>query len=136
MLNTRRIEAVTGQQALVATGGVCLPVNVDYSVPTWATADRPLRDNLASFQASRGGVRFAQAPDIGEWAAATGIWTEATDAEPGEATKPVVSLSCGAEELVYVSAIPTRIGFGNMQGRFAPSRSPRTRTWRWQPPRG
>jgi hypothetical protein len=93
---------------------------VDYSVPTWATAERPLRDGLPAYQAPRGGVRFVPAPDLGEWAAATGIWSEATDAAPGESTKPVISLQCASEQLVYVDAIPTRLGFGNMQGRFAP----------------
>ncbi|MGI8630803.1 MAG: major capsid protein [Solirubrobacteraceae bacterium] len=114
------MDAVTSPQALVATGGICLPVNVDFGVPTWATADRPLRDGLPSFEASRGGLRYVQAPDIGAWAAATAIWTEATDAAPGAATKPVVSLQCGGEQLVYVDAVPTRLGFGNMQSRFAP----------------
>lgn len=119
-LNARRLDAVCHPNALVATGGICLPVNVDYAVPTWATADRPVRDGLAAFAASRGGIRFVKPLDISDWAAATGIWTEATDAEPAAATKPVVSMSCGTEELVYVEAIPTRMGFGNMQSRFAP----------------
>ena len=30
------------------------------------------------------------------------------------------SVQCGAEQLQYVNAIATRVGFGNMQGRFAP----------------
>lgn len=124
-----RIEAVCGLEALVASGGVCLPVNVDYSVPTWATADRPLRDGLPAFQADRGGIRFVTPPDIGVpslqgtasgLGSATGIWTEATDASPAGQTKPVFQVQCGAEELVFVNAIPTRVGFGNMQGRFAP----------------
>ena len=106
--------------SLVATGGICLPVNVDYSVPTWATADRPLRDGLPSYEATRGGIRYVQPPDLGSLANATGIWTEATDASPGAATKPVVSIQCGTEELVYVEAVSTRLGFGNMQSRFAP----------------
>jgi len=106
--------------ALVATGGICLPVNVDYAVPTWATADRPIRDALPAYQATRGGIRYVQPPDIGALAAATGIWTEATDLAPGAATKPLVSISCGTEQLVYVEAISTRLGFGNMQARFAP----------------
>jgi hypothetical protein len=118
--NTRVLEQITGQQALTASGGTCLPVNVDYAVPTWATADRPLRDGLPAFQAPRGGVRYVQPPDIGAWMAATGIWTEATDAEPGALTKPIVSLKCGTEELVYTMAVSTRLGFGNMQARFAP----------------
>lgn len=116
----RGVNPWSGEQALVATGGICLPVNVDYAVPTWATADRPIRDGLPAFQATRGGVRFVKPPDIAEWEAATAVWTEATDAAPGAETKPVVALACGAEELVYVEAISTRIGFGNMQSRFAP----------------
>jgi hypothetical protein len=127
--NTRKITAVCGPEAIVASGGVCLPVNVDYSLPTWASADRPLRDNLPAFQADRGGLRFVTPPDIGVpslqatasgLGAATGIWTEATDANPAGQTKPVYAVACGAEQLVYVNAVPTRVGFGNMQGRFAP----------------
>ena len=115
--NEQKIDATN---ALTATGGICLPVNVDYAVPVWATPDRPLRDGLPGYQATRGGIRFVQPPDIGPAAAATGIWTEATDLAPGAATKPLMSIACGTEQLVYVEAISTRLGFGNMQSRFAP----------------
>lgn len=115
--NTAKMEKVN---SLTATGGICLPVNVDYSVPTWATDERPLRDGLPSYEATRGGVRYVQPPDIAALAGATGIWTEATDASPGASTKPVISIACGSEELVYTEAISTRLGFGNMQSRFAP----------------
>lgn len=118
--NTRKMEAVTSPEALVATGGICAPGNVDYAVPTWATADRPLRDGLAAFQATRGSVRFVQPPDVSALEAATSIWTAATDAAPGAATKPVLTVACGSTEEVLVDAIPTRVQFGNMQGRFAP----------------
>jgi hypothetical protein len=114
------MDAVCHPHSLTATGGICLPVNVDYAVPTWATADRPIRDALPAFQASRGGIRYVQPPDIGGLAAATGIWTEATDLAPGAATKPIVSIACGSEQLVYVEAVSTRLGFGNMASRFAP----------------
>ena len=135
--NTEMIERVCGigagrvdrTGALVATGGVCLPVNVDYSVPTWSTADRPLRDGLPGFQATRGGIRFVSPPDIGVPSlqasasgagTSVGIWTEATDANPAGATKPVWVVACGSEQVVYVNAIPTRVQFGNMESRFAP----------------
>ena len=135
--NTKKINAVCGTDAgrydasgaLVATGGICLPVNVDYSVPTWSSADRPLRDGLPAFQADRGGIRFVTPPDIGVPSLAgtttgagnaVGIWTEATDANPAGATKPVWTVACGAEQLVYVNAITTRVQFGNMESRFAP----------------
>jgi len=133
--NTEKIEAVCSIGAiaangsggvldrmlgLTASGGVCLPVNVDYAVPTWATAERPLRDALPSFQADRGGLRYVTPPDITALVGATAVWTEATDANPGGATKPVYQVACGAEQLVYVNAVATRVGFGNMQSRFAP----------------
>jgi len=127
--NTSALDAVCAPRAVLASGGVCLPVNVDYSVPTWATADRPFRDGLAAFQADRGGLRFVTPPDIGVpslqgspsgLGSATGVWTEATDANPAGATKPVYVVQCGTEQLVYVNAIPTRVQFGNMQSRFAP----------------
>ena len=118
--NGALMEAQSGLQAIIASGGICLPVNVDYEVPTWATAARPLRDGLDPYNASRGGVRFVEPPDIGALGAATGIWTEATDENPLAATKPVFSVACGSEQLVYVAAVSTRVGFGNMQSRFAP----------------
>jgi hypothetical protein len=137
--NTRKIDAVCdvraprvdkGTGALVATGGVCLPTNVDYSVPTWSSTDRPLRDALPGFEATRGGVQFVTPPDIGTVTLqggtasgsglATSIWTEATDANPAGATKPVWAVSCGSPVQIYVDAIPTRVQFGNMQSRFAP----------------
>ncbi len=135
--NTAKLDKVCGigagrydqSGALVATGGICLPVNVDYAVQTWSTADRPLRDGLPAFQASRGGIRFVTPPDIGVPSLAgtasgaglsVGIWTEATDASPAGATKPVWTVACGAEQLVYVNAVSTRVQFGNMEARFAP----------------
>ncbi|HWF25167.1 MAG TPA: major capsid protein [Solirubrobacteraceae bacterium] len=118
--NARKIDAVTGAEALTASGGICAPTNVDYSLDTWATADRPLRDALPSFQATRGGLLFVAPPQGSSLAAATSIWTEATDASPGAATKPVISIQCGNTVQVFVDAIPTRLGFGNMQARFAP----------------
>lgn len=127
-INSPRYDRRTG--ALVASGGVCLPVDIDYSVPTWVSSDRPLRDALPSFQATRGGVTFTTPPDIGTVdlqggtasgsGTATRIWTEATDASPGGATKPVWVVACGTPQTVYVNAIPTRVQFGNMQSRFAP----------------
>jgi len=129
MQNSALIEAVCGPNApkydprtgaLVATGGICQPVNVDYAVPTWVTPERPIKDGLPAFEATRGGIRFVQPPDIAEWEEATTVWTNATDESPGAETKKVKSMTCGTEEKVVVEAIATRIGFGNMQGRFAP----------------
>ncbi len=118
--NTRLMEAASGPQALLASGGICAPTNVDYAISTWASADRPLREALPGYEASRGGLRYVLPPDIGALAGATGLWTAATDANPGSATKPIIQVACGAEVQTYVEAVSTRLGFGNMQSRFAP----------------
>jgi hypothetical protein len=137
--NTRKIDSVCGltaprvarsDGALVATGGVCLPTAVDFDVPTWSSTDRPLRDGLPQFQATRGGIQFVTPPDIGTVTlqggtasgsgVATSIWTEATDASPAGSTKPVWTVACGSPVQVYVDAIPTRIQVGNMGSRFQP----------------
>lgn len=118
--NAEIMDAVTHPMALLATGGICAPVNVDWSLDTWAVADRPLRDGLAAFQASRGGLIYRQPPDIGALAGATGVWTEATDLNPGAATKPVIAIACPGTETVYVEAVSTRLGFGNMESMFDP----------------
>ena len=68
--NSQAVEKICGPQALTASGGICLPVNVDYSVPTWATTDRPVRDGLPPFQADRGGLRFVSPPRLGSGLAA------------------------------------------------------------------
>jgi hypothetical protein len=136
--NSRKIEQVCGLTAarydrrtgaLVASGGICLPTNVDWSIPVFSTPDRPLRDGLPGFQADRGGLQFVTPPDIGVAdlqgtpsgaGTSVAVWTEATDANPAGATKPVWTVACGTPVQVYVNAIPTRVQFGNMSARFAP----------------
>jgi hypothetical protein len=117
---SRKMDAVTSPQALTATGGICAPTNVDYAVEVWATAERPVRDAFPGFGATRGGILFVAPPDIAALAGATGIWTEATDLSPGASTKPVIQVACGSTTQVFVEAVSTRLGFGNMQSRFAP----------------
>jgi len=70
---------------MVASGGICRPVNVDYSLPTWGTAERPVRDSLPSFQATRGGIHFVApvAFDQSVYGAGVSIWTNANDVTPG-----------------------------------------------------
>lgn len=118
--NARVLEQVAGPQAIAASGGICGPVAVDYSVPTFATQERPLRDGLVQFGADRGGVMFTSPPTLTELAAATSVWTEAIDAAPGETVKTTAAVSCPDLQTVYVDAVPTRILMGNFLQRFNP----------------
>lgn len=121
--NAAKIAAVTEPLAMVAAGGICAPVAVDYTVPNWSVTDRPIKAGLPSFQADRGGLTFVSPPTISEFADATGVWSETTDANPGTATKPVHVVTCGDTDNVFVDAIPTRLRFGNMTGRYFPEQA-------------
>lgn len=117
--NAIRIEAVASPAAMVASGGICNPVDVDYSIPVISSDARPLKDGLPTFGAKRGGVRFLQPPSLASvGAAGTTVWTAATDAAPGALTKPVYTMTCGQEVEIFVDAIPTRVKLGNMQAQF------------------
>ena len=116
----RIVKQAFEPDALVATGGICAPVNVDWAIGMIATADRPVRDGLPAFQAGRGGLIYRPDLDFGALTTATGIWTEATDLSPAGATKPIYTVACPSTSTVYVEAVSTRLGFGNMQSRFDP----------------
>lgn len=121
--NEKKINAVAEPTAIVAAGGVCLPVNVDYSIRTIGDTDRPVRDSLASFNADRGGIQFVPQPTLvgGSWGNAFALWTEANDVSPSSpATKPIFTVACAAPIIVYVDAIPVRVKIGNFMGRFSP----------------
>ena len=118
--NTELFRKVAEPDALVATGGICGPVNVDYSIGMIAGADRPIREALPAFQAGRGGLIYRQDFDFAPYESAIGIWTEATDLSPAGATKPIYTVSCPGTQEVYVEAISSRLGFGNMMSRFDP----------------
>jgi hypothetical protein len=123
--NERLIEGVVGPQALVASGGICAPVAVDYAVAPIADSARPLRDEgaLASFSASRGGVRYVLPHTL---AAVTVdgpsiVWTAANDANPtAPATKPHATFSCQPVQEALVDAVTSIVQFGNFQQRFFP----------------
>jgi hypothetical protein len=82
--------------------------------------DRPIKAGLPAFQADRGGLAYVSPPVISDYSDATEVWSEMTDANPGTATKPVHVVTCGDVNEIYVDAIPTRLRFGNMSGRYFP----------------
>lgn len=111
----------TGLAPLAASGGVSLPTNVDYAEDTWAVADRPVRAGLDPYAVDRGGLLYRQPPTLAALADASTIWTNANDIDPTDpTTKPVLQITAPDTEQVYISAVPTRLGFGNLMGQFDP----------------
>lgn len=121
VFNQNLIDAVVGAKALVASGGLCAPLNVSYSLMDISTAARPVRDSLPTFGATRGGIRFIAPADIADFASAVTKWTAANDANPSApATKACLHVACGDEVEVVTQAIVRCLEFGNLGARAFP----------------
>ena len=122
--NTEKMAMVAAARrnndALTASGGVPLPVNVDWKVEVWADADMPISDSLDSFQATHGGLTWRVPINVADMSSATTVWTAATDASPGASVKAVQSITIPTPTTALVDAIATRVGFGNFAGQFDP----------------
>lgn len=117
----RRIDAVTSPQAITASGGLCAPVAVDYSLMTVGSNARPVRDSLAQFDAGRGGIRFIAPPVLTDLDSSVGVWTEANDANPTDPTvKPCLRITCGDEVEETIDAITQCLEVGNFSRRTFP----------------
>jgi hypothetical protein len=143
--NKAKIDAVVGQEALVASGGHAAPFEVKYDIfGLGSTTDRPVRDLLPKFQADRGGVRFvtpptiisltnanANAASVYDYANAVGLWNETT-ATPsvaswtnniGDSTATVkgsLTVSAAAENTAQTDAVTLQLQFGNLMTRAYP----------------
>lgn len=121
--NAERIDAVTSPAAIVASGGVCAPVSVYYDLLDLTTTDRPVRDNLPSFNAVRGGIRFSAPPVLADITTAVGVITEAEDTAGGSSgTKTCQVMDCDTFSEVDVDAIYHCLTFGNLPARTWPER--------------
>jgi hypothetical protein len=117
-VNSAKIDAVVQPEALVAYGGICEPLTVDYSIPTIGSTARPVQASLPSFGASRGGVTFFTPPVLSSITPPT-PWTLADDTG-GTATKACMTVDCSPSQTAYVYGIPVCLQIGNMMGRFSP----------------
>ncbi len=123
--NAAKIDAVVGQDALVASGGHAAPFEVKYDIfAVGSTTERPVRDALPRFQADRGGIRFVTPPSFaaGSYANAVGIWTAANDSAetPNPAAKLSLTVTAAAEETVSTDAVTLQLQFGNLMTRAYP----------------
>ena len=120
--NWAKVQAVTGPEALVASGGHSTPFEVKYDIFGLGTTARPLRDALPKFQADRGGIRFVTPPVLSSYANAVGIWTAANDSAetPSPASKLSLTVSAAAENTVATDAVTLQLQFGNLMTRAYP----------------
>ena len=123
-----KVDAVASHEAIVASGGLCAPVQPYYEIMTLAQASRPVRDSLASFQADRGGIRFVPPPQFSDAAGSIGFITAAVDSaalggsggQISAATKPCLHASCPSQVEVDLAAVTRCLEFGNLTTRSYP----------------
>jgi hypothetical protein len=120
--NWAKVQAVTGPEALVASGGHSAPFEVKYDIFGLGTTARPLRDALPKFQADRGGIRFVTPPVLSSYANAVGIWTAANDSAetPSPASKLSLTVTAAGENTVATDAVTLQLQFGNLMSRAYP----------------
>lgn len=103
------------EAALVASGGLCAPLEPIYTMPNFATRARPVRDALPSFQAARGGVNVPTATYIGDITSAITVITEENDAAGGTfATKSCQDLTCPTYTETAITVISHCREYGNL----------------------
>lgn len=126
--NMAKINAVTSESAIVASGGICAMATPYYQFTVWGDAHRPVRDALPVFQATRGGIRFMPAPVITDLAGSVRRTTAAQDAagytnqDPAGTTapKPCLHVTCESEQSAVIEAIHRCLTFGNLGARTYP----------------
>jgi hypothetical protein len=120
--NWNKIQAVTGPEALVASGGHSTPFAVKYDIFGMGTTGRPVRDALPRFQADRGGIRFITPPKLADYGDAVGLWTAANDAAgtPSPSSKTSLTITAASENTVATDAVTLQLQFGNLMTRAYP----------------
>lgn len=128
--NTVKITAAArfahdATQALVAAGGQgnCAPLEPYYQLQNISVQDRPVRDSLVGFGASRGGITYMPPPTLADMqdSGAVGVITEADQAAGGTfATKTCDIVTCSDIVSVQVDQIYKCLQFGNLQSRAYP----------------
>lgn len=111
----RKLDDVRSRRALAAAGGWCAPSTIRYDVGTLGVTERPVRDNLVAFNATRGGLRYFVDLSIAATDTTDGITrlTEAQD-EGGTTTKDCVVIECPTDTDVRADIIASCLQAGNL----------------------
>ena len=109
--------------ALVASGGLCAPLEPIYTMPQFAVRDRPVRDALPNFRAERGGVNVPTPTTIGDAAGAITVISAAADGLGGTfATKSCLDMDCPTYTEYAVTVISHCREFGNLNAMAWPEK--------------
>jgi outer membrane biosynthesis protein TonB len=114
---------IPGIFGMVASGGLCAPLENVYSLVNFASSARPVRDALPSFQAERGGVNVPESSYIADITSAISLITVDEDALGGTfATKSCQDLDCADYNETAVTVISHCREYGNLNARAWPEK--------------
>lgn len=116
------LKGATTFEAVAAAGGICGPLETVYDIPLIGSRGRPVRDALARFGASRGGVRYNPSPrlSLDPVAGAVAVWTSENDVSPSSPeAKPCPHVDCSTICEAQVDAVTACLVVGNFQARFS-----------------
>lgn len=109
-------------QALIAAGGFCAPFTPFYDSIVYATAARPVRDGLPSYQPARGGITYPPALSLSDARDAITIWTAEIDEDPGTNVKACLTLDCPDFLEAQIEAIVACVQHQNFTAMTWPER--------------
>ena len=126
--NAARLEAVRGQEALVASGGICAPPERFWEQKVLGDPDRPVRDALPVFVPARGRVSHLPGPVLSDLEGSVRITTAAqdeagySDSPTGDEVlpKPCIPVTCPDEITDTIYAVHRCLTFGNFGARTFP----------------
>jgi hypothetical protein len=117
----RRAQIEGAPSDLVASGGLCAPVTPYYNLQYISVPTRPVMSALPSFNADRGGLRYARPAALSAVTTAVGLITESEDAAGGtSATKTCQVIPCPDFQETDVDIIYHCLQFGNLGARTFP----------------
>jgi hypothetical protein len=119
--NGRKIYDAIGEEALVASGGICAPPEPYYDLQVLAGAQTPVVDSIPRFGAARGGILWMTPATLASITTGVGVITEANDTLGGtNATKTCQVIPCPAQNTAVIDAIYHCLSTGNMGARTYP----------------
>lgn len=107
-----------GMSAITAAG-LCAPTEGWYDNQVLATASRPVRDSLPSYNAGRGGIRLVPPAKLSDLTAGITTVTNAQDIA-ASVTKACVEINCAAQREYVVTAVNACLKASNFGARAYP----------------
>lgn len=115
----RANDIMEQREELKAGGGVCAPVTTYYGLADFGVTDRPVASGIPTFNADRGGIKFAAPPTLSSISDAVWLRTAAQDLA-GSPAKTCQRVICPSFTEVDVDAIGSCITAGNLGARIYP----------------